>query len=351
MEKALVEVALIRLQDKAQSSSKEASNNVEALERQLSAMKLNIDAIVGNLEKKCATLDVEVEGVNALLLLAITLIGGVLGEKQQVRNLLDEMFLANKSCRDDTKYNPNLLMEVFCLRSLLFAMFTKVISADNKKVEIWRGGAGLVALDVMREATVRARGLPEALKDSEPYNANAYQNAIRRANHIVDMKAVSHGEDFQHLLLVIYGDPEAADIVFTCGAEIVVVGINVTTQVILTDSDLCELRDSKGRHGKYIYDICQFYRDWHVKSDGVHGIFLHDPTCLAALLNPNLFEYKMGAVRVETQGICTGHTLMDLGLKKWNSDNPWTGIRPVSVAWTVDVAGVINLVKELLMKA
>lgn len=32
----------------------------------------------------------------------------------------------------------------------------------------------------------------------------------------------------------IYGDPEAADIVFTCGADIVVVGINITTQVILT---------------------------------------------------------------------------------------------------------------------
>lgn len=29
----------------------------------------------------------------------------------------------------------------------------------------------------------------------------------------------------------IYGDPEAADIVFTSGANIVVIGINLTTQV------------------------------------------------------------------------------------------------------------------------
>ncbi|KAH9317121.1 hypothetical protein KI387_018890, partial [Taxus chinensis] len=148
----------------------------------------------------------------------------------------------------------------------------------------------------------------------------------------------------------VYGDPEAADIVFTCGAEMVVVGINVTTQVILTDADLCELRDSKGRHGEYIYNICQFYKNFYIESDGVDGIFLHDPTCLAALINPQLFKYKKGAVRVETQGICTGHTLMDLGFKKWNSNNPWTGVRPISVAWTVDVEGVINLVKELLMK-
>ena len=31
--------------------------------------------------------------------------------------------------------------------------------------------------------------------------------------------------------LQIYGDPEAADVVFTSGANIVVVGINITTQV------------------------------------------------------------------------------------------------------------------------
>jgi len=34
--------------------------------------------------------------------------------------------------------------------------------------------------------------------------------------------------------LQIYGDPEAADVVFTCGADVVVVGINITTQVQLT---------------------------------------------------------------------------------------------------------------------
>lgn len=34
--------------------------------------------------------------------------------------------------------------------------------------------------------------------------------------------------------LQIYGDPEAADIMFTSGANIDVVGINITTQVIMT---------------------------------------------------------------------------------------------------------------------
>ncbi|XP_043702127.1 uridine nucleosidase 1-like isoform X1 [Telopea speciosissima] len=67
----------------------------------------------------------------------------------------------------------------------------------------------------------------------------------------------------------IYGDPEAADIVFTSGANIIVVGINITTQVKLTDEDLSELRDSKGRNSHFLGELCKFYRDWHVKSDGV----------------------------------------------------------------------------------
>ncbi|GAY33189.1 hypothetical protein CUMW_006060 [Citrus unshiu] len=148
----------------------------------------------------------------------------------------------------------------------------------------------------------------------------------------------------------IYGDPEAADVVFTSGANIAVVGINITTQVKLTDADFLELRQSKGRYVQLLGDMCKFYRDWHVKSDGVHGIFLHDPVSFVALVRPDLFTFKKGVVRVETQGICTGHTLMDQGLKRWNVSNPWTGYSPVSVAWTVNVDKVLNYIKRLLMK-
>ncbi|MCO5558841.1 hypothetical protein L7F22_012429 [Adiantum nelumboides] len=148
----------------------------------------------------------------------------------------------------------------------------------------------------------------------------------------------------------IYGDPDAADIVFTSGAEIVVIGINLTTQLMLTESDLLEIRDSKGKFGKYVYDMCLFYKNWHFESDGLNGIFLHDPGCIAALLDPTLFTYRKGVLRVETQGICIGHTLLDLGLKKWNGSNAWTGQPLVTVGWTVDTQGVVELVKEWLKR-
>lgn len=148
----------------------------------------------------------------------------------------------------------------------------------------------------------------------------------------------------------IYGDPDAADIVFTSGADVVVIGINLTTQLKLTESDLLEIRDSNGRFGKYVYDMCAFYKNWHFESDGLDGIFLHDPGCLAALLDPSLFTYRKGALRVETQGICIGHTLLDLGLKRWNGSNAWTGQPLVSVGWTVNTKGVVELVKKRLQR-
>ncbi|KAL3532073.1 hypothetical protein ACH5RR_005594 [Cinchona calisaya] len=148
----------------------------------------------------------------------------------------------------------------------------------------------------------------------------------------------------------IYGDPEAADVVFTSGANIDIISINITTQVKMTDADLDELKLSNGKHAQFVCKMCKFYRDWHVESEGVYGIFLHDPVSFVALVLPDLFTYKKGVVRVETQGICEGHTLMDEGLKTWNSSNPWTGYSPISVAWTVDADEVLSYIKNNLMK-
>jgi inosine-uridine nucleoside N-ribohydrolase len=37
----------------------------------------------------------------------------------------------------------------------------------------------------------------------------------------------------------IFGDPDAADIVFTSGADILAVGINITHQVVLSGNSCC----------------------------------------------------------------------------------------------------------------
>lgn len=56
--------------------------------------------------------------------------------------------------------------------------------------------------------------------------------------------------------------------------------------LLVSDADLLELKESKGKHASLLSDMCKFYRDWHVKSDGVYGNFSYyfDSTSVVMLL-------------------------------------------------------------------
>lgn len=41
------------------------------------------------------------------------------------------------------------------------------------------------------------------------------------------------------------------------------------------------------------------------------GVYLHDPAALLAAVNPSLFTYSEGVVRVQTCGIMRGLTIFD----------------------------------------
>ncbi|KAL7250795.1 hypothetical protein ACSBR1_012744 [Camellia fascicularis] len=110
----------------------------------------------------------------------------------------------------------------------------------------------------------------------------------------------------------IFGDPDAADIVFTSGADVLAVGINVTHQVVLT------------------------------------GVYLHDPTALLAAVNPSLITYTEGIVRVQTIGITRGLTLFYNKQKRFAEVTEWSDKPSVKVAVTVDAPSVVKLVMERL---
>uniref|UniRef100_A0A0D6QWU9 uridine nucleosidase n=1 Tax=Araucaria cunninghamii TaxID=56994 RepID=A0A0D6QWU9_ARACU len=109
----------------------------------------------------------------------------------------------------------------------------------------------------------------------------------------------------------IFGDPEAADIVFTCGADTIVVGINVTHQVVMTDKDLEDLASSNGKCAKYLCKMMGFYLDYHHEAYNIRGAYLHDPTAMFAAIDPLLMTYAEGVLRVQTEGICRGLTILD----------------------------------------
>ncbi|KAG5242248.1 hypothetical protein OIU78_027968 [Salix suchowensis] len=149
----------------------------------------------------------------------------------------------------------------------------------------------------------------------------------------------------------IFGDPEAADIVFTCGADILAVGINVTHQVVLTDADRNKLMQSNGKFAQYLCKILEVYFSYHQEAYSMRGVYLHDPTALLAAVNPSLLTYTEGAVRVQTTGITRGLTLLYNKQKRFGEVTEWTDKPTVKVAVTVDAPTVVKLLMERLMES
>lgn len=149
----------------------------------------------------------------------------------------------------------------------------------------------------------------------------------------------------------IYGDPDAADIVFTCGADILAVGINVTHQVVLTDAERDKLMQSNGKFAQYLCKILEVYFSYHHEAYSMRGVYLHDPTALLAAVNPSLLTYTEGAVRVQTTGITRGLTLLYNKQKRFGEVTEWTDKPTVKVAVTVDAPTVVKLLMERLMES
>ncbi|KAH7547644.1 hypothetical protein FEM48_Zijuj01G0331700 [Ziziphus jujuba var. spinosa] len=147
----------------------------------------------------------------------------------------------------------------------------------------------------------------------------------------------------------IFGDPDAADIVFTSGADVLAVGINVTHQVIMTDTDREELASSKGKFAQYLSKILEVYFSYHHDAYSTRGVYLHDPTALLAAVNPSLITYTEGVVRVQTSGITRGLTILYNKQKRFEEVTEWSNKPSVKVAVTVDAPTVVKLIMERLM--
>ncbi|MQL90827.1 hypothetical protein Taro_023427 [Colocasia esculenta] len=146
----------------------------------------------------------------------------------------------------------------------------------------------------------------------------------------------------------IFGDPEAADIVFTSGADIVAVGINVTHQVVLTENDRNQLAKSNGRFAQYLCKILEVYFSYHRVAYSTQGVYLHDPTALLAAVDPSLLTYTEGVVRVQTSGITRGLTLFDNCKKRYGETSEWFNKPKVKVAVTVDAPAIVKMIMERL---
>jgi len=144
----------------------------------------------------------------------------------------------------------------------------------------------------------------------------------------------------------IWGDPLAADEVTAAAWPLTMVGLDVTQQTRMPTEYLRALADDGGEAGQFIWDISRFYEDFHQKG-GVDSIFVHDSSAVAYLLRPELFETRLGAIRVVSDGLAFGMTIQKPASVSYPPGD-WDGRPAHRVCTGVNAEGLRQLYRATL---
>jgi len=99
----------------------------------------------------------------------------------------------------------------------------------------------------------------------------------------------------------IYGDPEAASIVFNAGWMVTMIGSDVGERTIITRKHVAELQTSQGPESDFIAKLADWYLTRSEKS-GYQGAAMYDPLAVATVIDPSLVTLRDMHVDVETKG-------------------------------------------------
>ena len=131
---------------------------------------------------------------------------------------------------------------------------------------------------------------------------------------------ISHGNITSLAEFNIYIDPEAANIVFNSGIEIIMSGLDVTEKAEITVSEIQSLKN-KGRVSQLAYELLNFYNQ-SGRQFGFIDSPIHDLCAIAYLIDPSMFSGEKYYVSVETSdGPTRGLTYADKRIKSVGTKN------------------------------
>ncbi len=135
----------------------------------------------------------------------------------------------------------------------------------------------------------------------------------------------------------IWNDPHAADHVFTAGWRLAMVGLDVTHQVIMSVALFKSIAEKQKHlatdvlhHAVGFY--ANFYSGLYPHVAKIHGCFGHDVLAFIYLTHPEFFTVQSGKVRVATDGMAQGQTMMNrkdfinYPQAGWGKDMPLTQV-------------------------
>lgn len=140
----------------------------------------------------------------------------------------------------------------------------------------------------------------------------------------------------------IFADAEAAYVVFNSGVPLVMMGLDLTRQALCYPSIVERMGKVGGKASKLFVDLMGFFCKTQKQVFGWEGGPLHDPTCIAYIIDESCIETKDMYSEVEIRSEkCYGRTLCDyFGVTK-NKPNSKVSIK-------LDVDKFWNIVEECI---
>ncbi|MEN6338555.1 MAG: nucleoside hydrolase [Clostridiaceae bacterium] len=281
--------------------------------------------------------------LTSLELIAVTSVAGNVGVEHTTRNALDLLALAGMD-------------QIPVYRGAAKPMFGEAHTAPHVHGQNGLGGLvlppsrrqpeELPAWDAIDQTARRFEGELTVVAIGPLTNLGLalvkYKDLPKRIKRVVLMGGAAVGGNVTPAAeFNAYADPEAADIVFNSGLNVVMCGLDVTVPAYLTTDELDELGAQGSKQAGFARDVAQgskqagFARDVaqgllaYSKGYGLPGMCMHDPLALLYADDETLLKTERAGVRVETKGKLTrGKTVTDLYSDKKIEKNAWvaTGV-------------------------
>lgn len=117
----------------------------------------------------------------------------------------------------------------------------------------------------------------------------------------------------------------------------------------MSDDVLRRVAQADPEIGGFVFRIMRFYKRFHESIGVSGGIYVHDPSAVAWVIAPSLFETETARVGVDTDGLGQRQTIAAFGSLPdfWQ---PWTAAPPVEVCVKVDAARFLTLYETTLSR-
>ena len=109
-----------------------------------------------------------------------------------------------------------------------------------------------------------------------------------------------------------YHDPDAMDIVLRSGADVTMIGLDVTMRAQMVAGDFEALAGAAPQDGGLLRDMAGLYLDFYA-SLGQPGCALHDPMAVIACIRPDLFTCEETGLAAITSAAQSGRTVRRAG--------------------------------------